>query len=126
MPIRALSRSTAIRRSSSCYGRRVRGPTFRPLAVALVTAAPLAAQGVTTAAVQGTVTSQDGMPIAAATVSVTNISTGQRWQVETRAGGRYFVEGVAVGGPYNLDARGVGFRSTRRTAITLELGQRYV
>src|SRR2546425_924076 len=89
MPIRASSRSTTIRPSNSCYGQRVRGPTLSPLAIALVIAAPLAAQGVTTAAIQGAVTSRDGLPIAAATVSVTSTSTGQRWQVETRTGGRY-------------------------------------
>jgi len=89
-----------------------------------VIAAPLAAQGVTTAAIQGAVTSRDGLPIAAATVSVTSTSTGQRWQVETRTGGRYVLPTIAVGGPYLLEIRAVGFQPAHRSGIMLELGQR--
>src|SRR2546422_531983 len=124
MPIRASSRSTTIRPSNSCYGQRVRGPTLSPLAIALVIAAPLAAQGVTTAAIQGAVTSRDGLPIAAATVSVTSTSTGQRWRVEPRTGGRYVLPTIAVGGPYLLEIRAVGFQPAHRSGIMLELGQR--
>ncbi len=88
-------------------------------------AAPLGAQGVTTAAIQGSVTGRDGTPIAVATVGVTNTSTGQRWEVETRAGGRYFLEAIAVGGPYLIEVRAVGFRPLRRSGLMLHLGERY-
>ena len=88
-------------------------------------AAPLGAQGVTTAAIQGSVTGRDGTPIAVATVGVTNTSTGQRWEVQTRAGGRYFLEAIAVGGPYLIEVRAVGFRPLQRSGIMLHLGERY-
>ncbi len=52
-------------RSNSCYGRRVRGLTLRPLALALMTGAPLATRGLTTAAVLGGVTGRDGLPVGA-------------------------------------------------------------
>ena len=91
-----------------------------------MTAAPLAAQGVTTAAIRGTVLGPDGTPIAAAAVQVTNLSTGERWQAPTSTGGHYFLQGVAVGGPYGVEVRGVGFRPARQTGITLQLGERYV
>jgi len=43
----------------------------------------LAAQGVTTAAIQGTVVGADGAPIAGASVHVKNLSDGRRWEVTT-------------------------------------------
>ncbi len=52
-------------RSNNCYGPRVRGLTLRPLALALMTGAPLAAQGLTTAAVEGRVTGREGLPLGA-------------------------------------------------------------
>jgi hypothetical protein len=85
----------------------------------------LPGQGVTTAAVQGTVARADGTPIEAAVVQATNTATGQRWQFETRAEGRYFFENVAVGGPYLIEARALGFAPARRSGIRLTLGQRY-
>ena len=80
----------------------------------------------TTASVRGAVLGADGTPIDAAAVLITNLATGERWQGLTSSAGRYFVDGVAVGGPYVLEARRVGFRSLRRTGITFALGQRFV
>jgi len=81
---------------------------------------------VTTASVRGAVLGTDGTPIEAAAVLITNLSTGERWQGLTSNAGRYFVDGVAVGGPYVLEVRRVGFRSQRRTGVTFALGQRFV
>lgn len=89
-------------------------------------AQPLAAQGVTTASIRGTVLGTDGTPIDVAAIQITNISTGARWQAVTSSAGRYFVDGVDVGGPYVLEVRRVGFRPERRTRITFTLGQRFV
>jgi len=68
----------------------------------------------------------DGAPIDVAAIQVTNLATGARWQALTSSTGRYFVDGVAVGGPYVVEVRRVGFRPVRRTGITFELGQRVV
>ncbi|HET7025905.1 MAG TPA: carboxypeptidase regulatory-like domain-containing protein [Gemmatimonadales bacterium] len=88
-------------------------------------AGPLAAQGVTSAAVQGKVTQAGGTPVEGATVIITNTSTGQRFQVQTRAGGSYTLENVPPGGPYTISARGVGFQPNTRSDIQLTLGQRF-
>ena len=90
-----------------------------------MSAAPLAAQGVTTDAIVGSVTGQGGTPISVAIVGVTNTSTGQRWEVETRPDGRYFLQAIAIGGPYDVEVRAVGFRPLRRSGIMLHLGERY-
>lgn len=87
---------------------------------------PLTAQGVTTAAVQGTVLRQEGAPVAGATVRLTNTSDGRRWEVATSAAGRYVLEDVGIGGPYALEVRALGFAAATRTGILLALGERLV
>ncbi|MGH7532932.1 MAG: carboxypeptidase-like regulatory domain-containing protein, partial [Gemmatimonadales bacterium] len=94
-------------------------------ALAAWSAGPLAAQGVTSAAVQGKVTQAGGQPVEGATVIITNTSTGLRFQVQTRAGGRYTLENVAPGGPYSISARGVGFQPNTLSGVQLSLGQRF-
>ena len=86
----------------------------------------LSAQGVTTAAIQGRVAGEDGSPIAGATVRVTYSPDGSRWEVVTRSTGGYLLEDVAVGGPYRIEARALGFAPEERSGILLALGQRLV
>ena len=74
----------------------------------------LSAQGVTTAAIQGTVAGEDGSPIAGATVRVTYSPDGSRWEVVTRSTGGYLLENVAVGGPYRIETRALGFTPEAR------------
>src|SRR5688500_2527679 len=82
------------------------------------------AQGVTSAAVEGRVTEPDGTPVSGATVRAVLVPSGSRWQVVTDASGRYFLENVEVGGPYIIEARGIGYAPARESGITLALGQR--
>lgn len=97
----------------------------RPLLLMLLPCL-LAAQGVTTAAIQGRVLDEDGSPIPGATVRVTNVANGRRWEIATRSNGAYLVEVVGVGGPYRIDARALGFAPEGRSGIVLALGQRGV
>ena len=97
--------------------------------VLMVTACPfvvgsLAAQGVTTAALVGTVTGSDSTPLEDAVVTVTNTATGERWQTATRARGSYVFEYLSVGGPYLLEVRAIGFSPGQGPAILLSLGER--
>jgi hypothetical protein len=84
----------------------------------------LAAQGITGAAVQGTVVAAGGVPVGEATVLVTNTATGERWQTLTGSTGRYFLEHLAAGGLYRVAIRAVGFAPVERTGISTALGQR--
>jgi hypothetical protein len=97
-------------------------PRLLPLVVLLPRL--LAAQGVTSAAIQGRVTRADGSAIVGATVHVVNLSNGRRWEIATRSTGRYLLEDVAVGGPYRIEVRALGFAPETTGAITLTLGQR--
>jgi len=100
---------------------------FSLFAASLATGAPAVfAQGVTSAAVQGTVSrSGPAGPVEGAVVTVTNTQTGIRLQTSTRANGRYNLETVAPGGPYTIEARAIGFEASSRTGVLLTLGQRY-
>ena len=87
-------------------------------------AGALRAQGVSTAALFGTVTGADSAALEDAVVAVTNTATGERWQTATRARGRYAFEYLSVGGPYILEARAIGFAPSRAPGILLSLGER--
>ena len=107
--------------------RRSRAVRF-PFGLLAFTVLPrlLTAQGVTTAAIQGSVVGSDTSPIAGATVRVINTSNGRRWEITTPSSGRYTLEDVAVGGPYRIEVRALGFTPEVRNGIVLALGQRVI
>ena len=86
----------------------------------------LAAQGVTSAAVQGRVTSENRGTVENAIVALTNTTTGARQQTSTNSSGRYNFENVTPGGPYTVDVRSIGFQAGSKSGIMLALGQRYL
>ncbi|HET7042041.1 MAG TPA: carboxypeptidase regulatory-like domain-containing protein [Gemmatimonadales bacterium] len=92
---------------------------------ATAVAGRVAAQGVTSASITGTVTQEGGQPLEGATVVVTNTLTGQHFQVTTRAGGRFGLENLPPGGPYTIEARAIGFQPNSHSGVMLSLGQRF-
>ena len=84
----------------------------------------LGAQGITSAALHGTVAQADGGQVSGAVVKVTAVRSGASWQAATDGAGWYFLENVQVGGPYQVEARALGFAPVRREGIVLALGQR--
>jgi hypothetical protein len=103
--------------------RRTRAAIW--LSLALCGAGRAAAQGVTGAAIQGTIGSADSSAVQDATVLVTNGSTGERWQTAATGNGHYFVEHLSVGGPYSVEVRAIGFAPARQDGIILSLGERH-
>lgn len=99
---------------------------LHPLLLGALLPQLLAAQGITSAAIHGRVLHADGSPIAGATLHVTNLSNGRRWEVATHSTGRYLLEDVAIGGPYRIEARAVGFAPEARAGMVLALGDRLV
>jgi hypothetical protein len=95
------------------------------LAISTVYTIALPAQGVTTAALVGTVTDSDSNALADAVVTVTNTATGERWQSATTTRGRYVFEYLTVGGPYIVEARAIGFAPAREPSVLLSLGERH-
>ena len=83
----------------------------------------LGAQGVTTSAVAGRVTSTDGSPLSAVEIIATHVPSGRQARVTSRADGRYTIQGLQPGGPYTLRVEGLGYAAEEREDITLALSQ---
>ena len=100
---------------------------LRPLAAVLVLclAAPAALRAQSQAAggtIEGTVTDQSGGVLPGATVTVRNTATGATRETTSDAAGLYRAPLLAVG-PYEVSAALSGFATTRRTGLTLTIGQ---
>ena len=105
-------------------------PTLRRYARGLILLAslgPLAtaafAQGVTTAAINGLVTSNEGAPLAGATVTAVHDPSGTQYRATVRSGGAYTIPNMRVGGPYRVTATMIGFRLQTEENVFLSLGQ---
>lgn len=85
--------------------------------------ASLLAQGVTTAALHGTVHSSDGAGIDGTRVVVVNTATGFVALADVRRG-RFLVQGLEIGGPYSITIRRPGYQPERREGVFLALGER--
>ena len=80
---------------------------------------PAAAQ---LASITGVVADRSGLPVGAAVVHITNNETGLVRNLVTDDAGRYSAPGLAVG-QYQVTASKDGFRSARKTGVTLVVGQ---
>ena len=92
-------------------------------ALAFVAPQTLTAQGITTGAISGLVTNANGQPIDAALISISNPRTGARANATTKENGRYFVQGLEVGGPYTVSARKIGLAQETRQDVMVNLSQ---
>lgn len=82
-----------------------------------------AAQGVTTGAITGLVTDESGKPVEGAQIQVENKSNGYRASTLTRDNGRYYIQGLEVGGPYTVQVRRLGFAPISTDGVLVALGQ---
>jgi hypothetical protein len=92
-------------------------------AVAVLSPAALDAQGVTTGAITGVVTDESGAGMENAQVQIANRATGYTAGALTRVGGRYFIQGLEVGGQYAVTVRMIGFAPQTREPVRITLGQ---
>ncbi|HTR78162.1 MAG TPA: carboxypeptidase regulatory-like domain-containing protein [Gemmatimonadaceae bacterium] len=83
----------------------------------------LSAQGVTTAAISGVISDAQGHPIEDAQVLVLNRATGATAGATTHADGRYYVQGLEVGGLYRVSVRHIGYAPASRDSLSILLGQ---
>ena len=94
-------------------------------AAALLLSSPntIVAQGVTTGAISGTILNDQGQPVESAQIEVLNRTTGARSGATSRSDGRYFVQGLEVGGPYTVTARRIGLAPRDTNNVYVALGQ---
>ena len=81
------------------------------------------AQGVTTAAISGIITDQNGDALPSATVMAVHEPTGTQYGTTTLLNGRFNILGLRVGGPYKVTVSYVGYKTETRKNIFLELGE---
>ncbi len=93
------------------------------LAFTLASAAPLAAQGVSTAGLRGRVLDHEGAPVEAALVTLEHTETGATNTAITTADGRYSLRSLRPGGPYTMTITLIGFADHTREDIELLLGR---
>ena len=91
-------------------------------AAPMPTGSDLLAQGVTTAAIEGTVRATDGTDVDGAEVQVVNAATGFVTKGYVRHG-RFLVQGLEVGGPYTVTVRRLGFHEQGRESVVLKLAE---
>jgi len=89
----------------------------------LASAGPILAQAVTTSAITGRVTTTAGEPLSNIQIVVINVATGTQQGVLSRADGRYNFPGLRPGGPYRVEARGIGYATEFVGDLFLALGQ---
>lgn len=92
---------------------------------ALLPALALRAQ-VTTGAMSGAITLNDGKPMAGARVVATHVPSGSRYGAITGATGRYAIQGLRTGGPYTVEITSVGMKPAKYSDITIKLGETYI
>ena len=84
--------------------------------------APMAFAQQTTAALTGSVQDAAGKPLAGATVTVINRSTGGQTVTQSNDQGAFDVRGLRVGGPYSVIAAKSGFTNQTLNDISLAIG----
>ena len=85
-------------------------------------ASPSAAQGVTTASMTGVVKDAQGAVIPGANVVAVHEPSGTNYEAVTQSDGRFFLQGMRVGGPYKVTAALAGFTTEVQNNIQLSLG----
>jgi len=91
----------------------------------LLSGTAVMAQGVTTAALTGVVSDDNGMPLEGATVIALHQSSGTRYGTLTRTDGGFTLPAVRIGGPYLLTVSYVGYEKAEQGEIQLSLGETF-
>ena len=81
------------------------------------------AQGVTTAAINGTVTGKAGEALPGVNIKAVHNPSGTVYGTSTRGDGRFNLPNLRVGGPYSITASLVGYRSHKYEQVYLQLSQ---
>ncbi|MDT8435515.1 MAG: TonB-dependent receptor [Gemmatimonadota bacterium] len=100
-------------------------PAPLALLVLLLAAGSAGAQSATTGAAAGTITDQDGAPLAGAAVELVYGPTGFRTGAITNERGAFTLQGLEPGGPYTARISLLGYRPVTRENISISLGQTF-
>lgn len=88
----------------------------------LAIAQQLAAQGITTATIAGTITDQNNEPLPGANILAVHTPSGSEYGTSSRPDGRFTIVNARVGGPYQITVSFVGYETIVRDDVYLSLG----
>ncbi|MFN7118279.1 MAG: carboxypeptidase regulatory-like domain-containing protein [Saprospiraceae bacterium] len=94
------------------------------LLIMLFTSTAVLAQ-VTTSAITGSISDENGEPLIGATVKATHVPSGTIYGTVTQEDGRYSIANMRVGGPYAIEASYVGYALSTQENVFLALGQKF-
>ena len=100
---------------------------FKSLLLAFTTliAGTVAYAQVTTSALSGRVVDQAGQPVVGAAILAQHEPSGTVYGAVTNADGRYTIQGMRTGGPYNVEVSCLGYQQTNYTGVVLQLAETY-
>ncbi|MCH8276853.1 MAG: TonB-dependent receptor, partial [Bacteroidetes bacterium] len=93
------------------------------VAAFIFTAGLVNAQGVTTAALNGIVTDDQGQPLPGANVVAVHGPSATRYGAATRTSGAYSIPNMKIGGPYAVTVSFIGFETLTEEDVYVSLGQ---
>ncbi|PJA99844.1 MAG: hypothetical protein CO128_02405 [Ignavibacteriales bacterium CG_4_9_14_3_um_filter_30_11] len=79
----------------------------------------------TTASISGSINDQSGDPLVGATIIAVHVPTGTQYGTTTRLDGKFNINAVRVGGPYEIAISYVGYQKKTHTIDNLVLSQDY-
>lgn len=94
-----------------------------PVLLALLTSSLAFAQGMTTAAINGTVIDQNNNPLQGATIQATHLPSGTSFGTTSRNDGKFNIQNMRVGGPYTVKVSFIGYTTQTVSEVVLSLGQ---
>ena len=80
---------------------------------------------ITTSSLGGRVVDGAGEPVPGVAVVATHTPSGTSYGVVTNADGRYAIQGMRAGGPYEVEVSSLGYTTATYTGITLQLAETY-
>ncbi|MFQ5863860.1 MAG: carboxypeptidase regulatory-like domain-containing protein [bacterium] len=83
----------------------------------------LFAQGVTTGAMNGLVTDEEGEALIGANVVAVHEPSGTQYGTAVRNGGAYDLPNLRVGGPYSVTVSFIGYKTQKEENVFVSLGQ---
>jgi len=101
--------------------------TFKSLILTLIMlfAAGVATSQVTTSSLTGIVSGNNGETLPGATVVAVHTETSAQYAVITDINGRYIIQGMKPGGPYEVTVQFVGMSPYKQEGIFLSLGETF-
>ena len=98
----------------------------RVLLAALTPAVAVCVQAqVTTSSLGGQILNESNQPVAGVVVKATHVPSGTTYSAVTNANGRYTIQGMRPGGPYNVAIHYMGYNAEKFENINLELGNMF-